>query len=51
MMDNKAEKKHIQGGEVFITESPDKAYRVQGGSILVYLMPVKQGKMGRKGNA
>ncbi len=48
MMDNKAEKKHIQGGEVFITESPDKAYRVQGGSILVYLMPVKQGKMGRR---
>ena len=33
----------IRGGETFITESPDKVYRVLEGSILVYLAPVSDG--------
>lgn len=45
---NENVKFHIWGGEVFITESSHKAYRVLKGSILVYLMPFSDGKPGRR---
>ena len=48
MKGNEGVKFHIKGGEVFVTESSEKAYRVLEGSILVYLMPCSDGEYGRR---
>ena len=48
-MSEKITKKiNIKGGELYITENPECAYRVLKGSLLVYLMPVKDGSKGRR---
>lgn len=42
------EKINIQGGELHITKIPGRAYRVLKGSLLVYLLPVKDVSLGRR---
>lgn len=39
---------NLKGGETFITNKGDDAYRVISGSILVYIVPIKKGVSGRR---
>ncbi len=39
---------HLQGGKVHYTEDSNTAYKVTDGQVLAFLMPVKDGKKGRR---
>lgn len=38
----------LRGGAVFLTNEPRKAYRIEEGNLLVYLIPFQMGKAGRR---
>ncbi len=43
-MDNKTDMIHLFGTDFFITEAENDTYRVQNGSVLVFVAPLKNGK-------
>ena len=38
----------LKGGDTYITDSETNAYRVSRGTVLVYIVPIKKGKPGRR---
>lgn len=38
----------LQGGEYYITSNPNDAFHVKSGTVLVFIVPLKNGKLGRR---
>lgn len=38
----------LKGGEIYVTERGTDAYKIRSGTVLVYVIPLKQGKAGRR---
>ncbi len=39
---------YLKGGSYYITDNPDNAFRVLGGRVFVYIVPLKNGEVGRR---